>query len=471
VRATDDPGEPRYTLLETIREFGLAALAAEGEDAIAAQAHASYALRLAERGEAGLLGPEFNEWRPLLLLEVDNFRAAHAWFRSQHDIESALRLLTALKELWWLSGDNVALRRDLTSGLAAAGGIDPTVHCRALILTAELEVAFGALDDAERLANHALAVARQCGYLPGIAHAIEKVGLILEHRGRVDDARDPLLDARELLLDAAKRHRDLGDRHRLGRTLCRLAMLGGLNNFARTNDEADLAHRTRLCEEALSLFQIGGHVLAMGKALVGLSFLALVRRDLAAADSFARESLALRWEHHNSWEIAESLGLLARIANAAGDPLRALRAIGAWSAHYEMIGTGVTGYYLAVYQSVVDASRDALGAAALDEALAAGRMLPLADTVAELLAQPPMTETTTAVERIPKVEHPLSPRELEVLRLVAAGGTNASIAGVLFLSPATVKRHVTNILAKLDVSTRADAIAYAYRTGLAGVDR
>ena len=64
-----------------------------------------------------------------------------------------------------------------------------------------------------------------------------------------------------------------------------------------------------------------------------------------------------------------------------------------------------------------------------------------------------------------------SPRELEVLRLVAAGGTNASIAGVLFLSPATVKRHVTNILAKLDISTRADAIAYAYRTGLAGVDR
>ena len=60
----------------------------------------------------------------------------------------------------------------------------------------------------------------------------------------------------------------------------------------------------------------------------------------------------------------------------------------------------------------------------------------------------------------------LTPRELEILRLVAAGHTNRAIAATLFISPATVKRHVTNILAKLDLPTRAAAISFALRNRL-----
>ena len=64
--------------------------------------------------------------------------------------------------------------------------------------------------------------------------------------------------------------------------------------------------------------------------------------------------------------------------------------------------------------------------------------------------------------------HSLSPRELEVLRLVARGATNREIAGELDLSERTVDRHVSNILAKLRVPTRAAATAWAYEHGLAG---
>lgn len=56
----------------------------------------------------------------------------------------------------------------------------------------------------------------------------------------------------------------------------------------------------------------------------------------------------------------------------------------------------------------------------------------------------------------------LSSRELEVLRLIALGKTNKSIAGHLFLAEKTIDRHVSNILAKLDVPSRAAATAYAY---------
>jgi DNA-binding NarL/FixJ family response regulator len=63
--------------------------------------------------------------------------------------------------------------------------------------------------------------------------------------------------------------------------------------------------------------------------------------------------------------------------------------------------------------------------------------------------------------------HPLSPRELEVLRLLATGATNRTIADQLVLSEKTVARHVSNIFGKLEVPSRAAATAYAYEHGLA----
>ena len=62
--------------------------------------------------------------------------------------------------------------------------------------------------------------------------------------------------------------------------------------------------------------------------------------------------------------------------------------------------------------------------------------------------------------------HPLSVRELEVLRLVAAGKSNRTIGAELFISERTVERHVSNILSKLDLPSRAAATAYAYENQL-----
>lgn len=84
----------------------------------------------------------------------------------------------------------------------------------------------------------------------------------------------------------------------------------------------------------------------------------------------------------------------------------------------------------------------------------------------ELGAEPALAELDALVREPAGAAGPLTTRELEVVRLVATGLTNRSIAGELFLSEKTVARHVSNIFAKLGLSSRAAATAYAYEHGL-----
>jgi DNA-binding NarL/FixJ family response regulator len=83
-------------------------------------------------------------------------------------------------------------------------------------------------------------------------------------------------------------------------------------------------------------------------------------------------------------------------------------------------------------------------------------------TFVELGAAPDLARLDSLVRRSASDASGLTPRELEVLRRVAAGETNKAIASALVLSEWTVERHVSNIFAKLRVSSRAAATAYAY---------
>ena len=79
---------------------------------------------------------------------------------------------------------------------------------------------------------------------------------------------------------------------------------------------------------------------------------------------------------------------------------------------------------------------------------------------AELLSSANSSPAPTAL-------HGLTPREAEVLRLIAAGHSNQQIGEALFISPRTAQHHVTNLLAKLGLPSRTAAAAYAHTHGLA----
>ena len=106
-------------------------------------------------------------------------------------------------------------------------------------------------------------------------------------------------------------------------------------------------------------------------------------------------------------------------------------------------------------------ARAAAGDDAFAAAWAAGRALPLEAAVAEALAPPPAAGGGPAT-----ASHGLTPRELDILRLIAEGRSNREIADILFLSERTVTTHITSILGKLGVSSRTSAAAAARRLGL-----
>lgn len=94
-----DPGQPRYRLLEPLREFGLNRLGDSGSLDTLEQRHLEWFLALAERGAVGLDGPDEAAWSAALTCDLDNFRVAHLTALRRHDADRALAMVAALREL------------------------------------------------------------------------------------------------------------------------------------------------------------------------------------------------------------------------------------------------------------------------------------------------------------------------------------------------------------------------------------
>jgi DNA-binding NarL/FixJ family response regulator len=195
--------------------------------------------------------------------------------------------------------------------------------------------------------------------------------------------------------------------------------------------------------------------LARAALLPALAEIALHNGDVAAARAAAEELGAIAGRYGRDALRAAASQARGAVALASGDPngaLAALRDAGrlwqALEAPYERART----------RALIGAACRALGdedaaRLELDAARAGLEQLGAAGDLARLDA--PAAPA-----------HGLTRRELEVLRRVAAGETNRTIASALVLSERTVDRHVSNILAKLRVSSRAAATAHAYEHGL-----
>ncbi|MDP9472847.1 MAG: LuxR C-terminal-related transcriptional regulator [Chloroflexota bacterium] len=183
------------------------------------------------------------------------------------------------------------------------------------------------------------------------------------------------------------------------------------------------------------------------------------------------EALAAYWEQGDQWATTRVLDGVAAVAASEGLAEAAVRLAGSAVAAREAIRPHVRTNLrmLRAIEAVIADARQALGEAAFARAWATGQELPLevAVTEASALGERLMAEPSSSPSPASAHATGLSAREAEVLRLVAAGLTNAEIGERLFLSPRTVGAHVYNIYRKVGVSSRGGATRFAAEHGLA----
>jgi predicted ATPase/DNA-binding CsgD family transcriptional regulator len=459
MQADGEPGAgaPRFGMLETIREFALERLEASGEAEATRRAHADHFLALAAAANVGTKGGELRWWLAWLAAEIDNVRAALGWSLERGDpgLDGALAAaLGALWQFWYFSGQQGEEWRWLERALAGDAAL-PAVRAEALFWEGVLAWTRGDFPRAAEVEEEALALWRGLGNRLGVGQALFFLGVVRCSQGRPDRGRDAMAQALSLF-------GELGDRTWIALTVLDLYLPAYL--------EGDLARAEAQCEEGVALWRELGHAWGIGLAVRALGDVVSDRGDAPRAAALYRESLTLHVESGEKRGTADSLSGLAGVAGLIGRSETAARLYGAAEALYAACQVCVPPPDRPAYEPAVARARAGTDDRAWAAAWAAGRALPPEDAIAEALAlaaDPVAPTVATAETPHPSASSDLSPRELEILRLVAAGSTDREIADALFISRRTVTSHITNILAKLGVDSRTGAATFAVRNGLA----
>jgi predicted ATPase len=312
LRQSEQEGEePRLVMLETIREYGLEALAASRELEGARRSHAAYYLALAEEGKPEPWGKPQAAWLQRLEQEHDNVRAALQWLVEQgetregaHTMELALRLGGALGSFWQVGGHASEGRIFLERALARSEGVTAPVRAKALDDAGWLAIYQSDYDRAEVLGEESLALYRELGDTAGIADALDLLGWLAKERGNHTAAS-------ALYGEALALWREAGNKTGIAWALHGLAYV--------TMYQGESVHAQALAQELLALSREIGDQDFISRAYRLLGQLALRHGDEATAHELFEESLAISKEIGNKPSTAYSHSLLGQLALQRGD--------------------------------------------------------------------------------------------------------------------------------------------------------
>jgi predicted ATPase/transcriptional regulator with XRE-family HTH domain/Tfp pilus assembly protein PilF len=306
--------EPRFRLLETIREFARGRLAESGEDQVVQERHAAYALALAEVAEPHLIGPQQGVWMARLAREHGNLQAALRWARAQREVELGLRLAGALRRFWSTRGyfgeGRVCIEELLAlAGPTADSGVTARTRAKALLAVAVLLRSQGEPQSVYSYLEESLALRRQLADQAGIAEVLVFFGSELSFRGEA--AR-----ATELLEEGLALYGELGDKRGVAEALDHLALLA--------RNQGDYARATAMYERALAFRRGVGDLRGIGSSLFNLARMASsVQQDYPRAVALYEEALAISRGFGEQQAIATVVTNLADIAAKMGDLARA----------------------------------------------------------------------------------------------------------------------------------------------------
>jgi non-specific serine/threonine protein kinase len=482
VRRVEGGGDRRFTMLETIREFGLAELAATGEEDDVRRRHAAWCRELVEalgihrtmQRDAARMGS--------LVPEQDNVRQALAWF-SAHGDDQSLNTMSAAMSIFWPSlGQFAEARKWLDEAIARDTEVALSIRARVLHEAGWLAMCQGDLDVARPLHDQGLTLAREAGEPYLLAEIILSGGTLAFWQGDLERATT-------LLEEGQRAFQALAPEYAAASVKAGAAAII-LGNIAFVS--GDLPLSTTRSEEAVAIARAFDATAELGYALGGLGYARLFDGAVPEAARCFLEATALAWTTRDDGFLARLLWAMAAVATTIAKPDIAARLIGAadaldartggalWPADQVIVRWCLSRLASTHDDAALAELRRAGATLGIEQAVAAGRAVAalvlgadhtgaiwratgapdLGGDVGEpTLAWPDASHDCNSAS----TDEVLTQREHEVLDLLCARLTDREIAERLVISTRAVEIHVANVLAKLGVASRRDAAAVAAR--------
>jgi predicted ATPase len=353
--------QPRFAMLETIREYALERLIDAGEESAARRAHAAYCLVLAEEGNPELGSADRARWLSQCDVEIDNLRFALDWLFQTRDLDWGLRLCVALFRFWDMREHLVEGRARLETILRLAGADHAKERARISLFLGALATTQGDYPAGEHALEQSLSLYENLGDESGIAASLNALGVSARDRGdyltaqrnferslacwrmlldrqatarclhnlaNVVKVRGDYPRAEWALREATDIFEELGDR--TGAAWC----ISQQGDIARARDDRDAARG--LYQRALSIFRESGDPWGSARSLTDLAYIDGEQGNHAAAHAACSEALEIFAGLGHRRGIARALEGSACLALAQGHAERALK-LAAAAAHLRQL--------------------------------------------------------------------------------------------------------------------------------------
>jgi predicted ATPase/DNA-binding winged helix-turn-helix (wHTH) protein len=355
--------EPRFNILETIREYALEHLAASGEERAVRRAHAAYCLVLAEEGNPELGVTERELWLARCDLEIDNFRAALDWLFEHHELDWGIRLCMSLFRFWDMREHMIEGRARLEQVLHLAGSSYPAQRAKISVFLGALATAQGDFSSAEDFLQSSLSLYESLDDPWGIAASLNALGVSARDRGDYASAESHLerslacwrtlpdrLAMARCLHNLANVVRVRGDYSRAQEALREATQIfeevgdhtgaawsmNQQGDIAREQGQADIARD--LYTRALSFFRETGDRWGCARSLSDLGYIYCEQQDYPSAHAAYREALQIFTQLSSQRGMARALEGFACLAAARDESKRALKLTAAAAHLRQLIG-------------------------------------------------------------------------------------------------------------------------------------
>jgi predicted ATPase len=306
----DEAEEPRFRMLETVRQYALEKLRESGEEHSVREAHRRWCVELAGTEARTLRGGAESSWLDRLEAEHDNLRSALVWSAGEGRDDDALVAISAgLGWFWSTRGHWAEARKWFDAALATGPEGSLAVRAKLLYWVAILDMNTGDVASARERLEACLPLWRKLGDEQRIATTLYKLGEVLASRGECDEAI--ALEEESLALSES-----LGDRRGVAYAVSVLGMIA--------MDRGDFDEAVRRYETCLGICRAVGDMRGVAGTLHNLGEIAGLRGDLDRATTLLAESLSVARAHGYKPVEAASLQVLGNVANGRGDHARAL---------------------------------------------------------------------------------------------------------------------------------------------------